>query len=624
MVSINHSLSFPILAHETATSYVSRLTRYCGLASPNDFCLDHGFRWQDFVRGDDFLFDKAAAIGGASAEDMKRWAVRTVAHNRFQVSGQLATKMSLARTRLRICPRCLIEDRERHWRLGPYHRHQWHFLSMRSCAVHDVPMVTLAPEKYTIQNYDFASLVQNNWACIQSEARASGSRHSTSMERYLCKRLEGQMQNPFLDDMPMYIATRLCEVLGFVLEYGPDRKISEGSEDDLSRAGQTGFEALHAGEEGLYASLDTLVSPIGLRTVRHRSDLGAFFEWLRPSSIGTEFEPLRRLVRDYIFRTYPCREGDFVLGQACPQTTKYSIHGVWKSLGVQRERLNRFLIAEGVAQKNEGDAEITLHDGLSAQDLTQFSEHISNRLTISEASNILNVSTEFLMLLRKSGIVEPIVDALDQVPKYERRSLESLLERLASSVTSQVGRTDEMVPIIEAARRIRCPATDIVQLVLNCALDHVARDINVPGISGFRVRLPEVRAALPPLEMDGVTKGEAATTLRVTYQTINYLIEEGLLRSQRVRNPKSRQFLDAVCTDSIAEFQQNYETLGQLAHRYQRASGPLGCHLEAKGVCPFETPQGISWYYNRSGLNHRLKKAGLVVPDLNREPSSRA
>ncbi len=445
----------------------------------------------------------------------------------------------------------------------------------------------------------------------------------TSLEGYIRDRLEGMPQNPFLDAMPMYIATRLCELLGFVLEYGPNLKISEGTEDDLSRAGQTGFDALQAGEQGLYAALDTLVSPIGLRTVRHRSDLGAFFEWLSPSTIGAEFEPLRARVRDYIFRTYPCREGDIVLGQACPQTTKYSIHGAWKSLGVQRERMNRFLLAEGVAQKNEGEPEIRLHDGLSAEDLTRLSEQMSSRLTISEAANVLNVSTEFLTLLRKSGIVAPVVDALDQVPKYERQLLDSLLEGLASSVTPRSGRADDMVPIIEAARRIRCPATDIVQLVLDNDLDHVARDANVSGLAGFRVRLSEVRAALPPLEMDGVTKGEASTMLRVTYQTINYFIEEGLLRSERIRNPKSRQFLDAVSSESISEFKRNYETLGQLAHRFKRASGPLGCHLEARGICPFETPQGISWYYARNGLDHRLNKAGLVVPDVHQSSPPR-
>ena len=73
MRCIAHSMSFPIYQYETGTTYVSCLTWYCGLTSPNDLCLDQGFGWQDFVRGDDFLFDKMAAIGGANAQDMKRW-----------------------------------------------------------------------------------------------------------------------------------------------------------------------------------------------------------------------------------------------------------------------------------------------------------------------------------------------------------------------------------------------------------------------------------------------------------------------------------------------------------------------------------------------------------------------
>ncbi len=284
--------------------------------------------------------------------------------------------------------------------------------------------------------------------------------------------------------------------------------------------------------------------------------------------------------------------------------------------------MNRILIAEGVAQKKDGEPEIRLRDGLSAQDITRLSEQISNRLTVAEATNVLNVSAEFLMLLRKSEIVEPVIDALDQVPKYEKRALESLMEGLTAAVNSKVKETDELVSIIDAARRIRCPASDIVGLVLNGELTKVSRDTTVRGIAGFRVNPREVRACLPPLEMDGVTKGEAASTLRVTYQTVNYFIDEGLLKSLRVRNPKSRQFLDAVTKDSIKEFQREYETLGQLAHRYRRASGPLGCHLEAKGICPFETPGGISWYYSRRGLDHRLKKVGLVAPEMKQATSA--
>lgn len=114
----NHHLAFPIQCFETATSYASRLTRYCGLSSVSDLCLDQGFRLQDLVRGEDFLFEKLAEIGGASAMDMKRWAIRTIGRHKYEVSGQQAVKGSLARTRLRIGPRCLASDRQTWGRYG--------------------------------------------------------------------------------------------------------------------------------------------------------------------------------------------------------------------------------------------------------------------------------------------------------------------------------------------------------------------------------------------------------------------------------------------------------------------------------------------------------------------------
>ena len=51
------------------------------------------------------------------------------------------------------------------------------------------------------------------------------------------------------------------------------------------------------------ACTSSLVSPTATRTVHHQSDFGAFFEWLRNASLGSEFEALKDKARSYIFRT---------------------------------------------------------------------------------------------------------------------------------------------------------------------------------------------------------------------------------------------------------------------------------------------------------------------------------
>lgn len=607
-----HNLAFPLRRFETATSYVSLLTRYCGLTSPMDLCLDQGFRWQDLVRGDDALFEKVAKFGGASSKDMKRWAVRTISSHQFEVSGQRGTKTSLARARLRVCPRCLVADRQFGGRYGTYRRHFWHFWSVRTCAVHDMPLMMIPSEKYTILNYDFAGQVEKHWTMIERTAQAPQTRPATDFENYVLQRLEGRKMNAFLDAMPMFIATRLCEMLGFVLINGPDRKISDGSDDDFTQAGQAGFEALGAGERGLYEALDTLVTPMALRTVRHQSDLGAFFEWLRTSTTKAEFETLKDKVRSYIFRTYPFRKGDMVLGKLCPVETTFTIHGAWQSLGIQRKRMNRYLVEEGLARRDDGAEAVRLNDKLSSDAVVEISERMSNRLNSFEARDVLNISAEMLQQLRDAEILSPVTDALDQIPKYERRDLETLLDRLWSRCRLSKP-AEDLATIIDAARRVRCRASDITAYILDGTLRAVWCEDRALGIAGFLINLDELRLALPTFVMPGITKGEASRLLRVTYPTINYFVSEGLLDVAYVRNPKSRQFVHAVSHESIAAFQDRFETLGQLANCYRRASGPLGCHLEAKGICPIETPSGISWLYERKGLRRRLQKAGLTA-----------
>ncbi len=608
------SLCFPISRHETATSYASRLTRHCGQDSPNDLCLDFGFRWQDFVRGDDALFEKLARIGGASAPDMKRWAIRTIARNRFQVSGQVATKNALVRSRIRLCPRCIIADRERDGPHAPYRRHFWHFWSMRSCPRHACPLIALSPEKYTILNYHFLGQIEQHWSTVAAHANANDHRPTTALEHYILERLEGQTAHVFLDDMPMFIATRLCEVLGFVTLFGPDRKISSASDDELSQAGQSGFEALQSGEDGLYAAMDRLVSPLALKTIHHQADFGALFEWLRSSTLGPEFDPLKDKIRAYFFRTYPFREGDRVLGAPCPASSKFTIHKAWKTLGIQRKRMNRILIAQGIARKDNKRDEIQLNDGIGPKDIERISEQMAARLNSVQAQELLSVSSNTLKQLREQGILKPIIDEMDQRPKYARQDIEQFISQLSKQVIDNLCPPDnDATTLIDACRKLRCPCSEIIQLILDRKLKTLWRDKRVTGLAGFKISLTELRHALPPLEMKGTTKGEAARLLRVSYPTINYLIAEGLLTSIRARNPKSRQFLDAVCNDSLGAFQAEYETLGHLAKRYSRPSGPFGCHLEAQDICPIETPKGISWIFKRRGLEARLRKSGIFI-----------
>ncbi|MFA3920461.1 TniQ family protein [Ruegeria hyattellae] len=610
-----YPLSFPIKHYETATSYASRLTRYCGLYSPNDLCLDLGFRWQDFVRGDDILFGKLAEIGGASANDMKRWAIRTTGRHQFEVSGQRATKASLVRTRLRVCPRCLVEDRQASGRLGVCRRHFWHFLSVRTCATHTMPLLTIPPEKYTIHNYDFIGQVERHWPLINEASEDGAYRASSELEHYIVDRLEGVARNGFLDQMPMFIATRLCEVLGFVMLFGPASKLADATDEDLHRAGQAGFDALRAGKESLLEVLHSLRSEISTSTMRQRSDLGAFYEWLRLSSFPEEMEPIRSIVRDYIFEHYPVPDGYEILGRPCAQRTVYTVEAACKALGIERKRISRYLVGDGAAERNKTAEGISLKRAIDRKDVAKISEEMRGRVTSSEALEMLSIKHRTLQDLCELGLVEQEIDNLDQRPKYDRAKLQAVLNSAAGKVTGVPVGGANLLLVADVARRLRCKSAEILALILAGKLNTVSGDVSRTGLAGIKVDIDQVRYALPNWELPGITRTDASTTLRVTYQTINYLIDQGLLRAAHMRNPKSRQYITGICDGSIDAFLGEFDTLGLMARRYKRPPGPFGCHLEAKGICPLETPPGISWIFRRRGLEARLHKIGVKPPN---------
>lgn len=608
------NLRFDLQPYETVTSYVSRLAQYCGASSPSDLCLDFGFRWQDVVRGDDFLLQRLADIAGLDFEQLSKWSVRTTEPKRFQVAGEEAVRSSFVRSRIRVCPQCILDDNKRYGLYAPYRRIHWQFWATRSCPLHHAPLISLRPEKYTIYNYDFLGQVKKHWGDIERAAASNCNLSPSLLERYLVDRLHKRCTAPFLDSLPLYIATRLCEVLGLVLIYGPEKPISDASEADLSTAGEAGFLALRGHESDLYAALDGLVSHISRRTVRHQSDFGAFFEWLRNASLGPEFEKLKDKVRDYIFRTYPFQEGDIVMGKACSNPAVFSINGACRQLNMERQRMNRYLLETGAATIDKDENQVWLDAKIGRTELDVLKAEIHGRLTVQEAATHLGVSVDLLLELQEARFIAPTLDALDHRPKFRRPELENFLDKLVPERSSVPATSEDISPIAEAAIRVRCPTVNILTLIMAGELPTVRLSAKVMRLGDIGVSVTHLKRALPPLRMPALSKGDASRRLRMTYQTINVLADDGLLEVRRMRNPKSRQFLDAVTLESVERFEARFITLGHLARVNRRASGPFKMHLENQGVCPEVGDGSVSCYYDRRTVAWRLRKLGLMVP----------
>lgn len=469
-------------------------------------------------------------------------------------------------------------------------------------------LLPLPTAKYSIDNFDFVGLVQQHTTIIRKGSR---SRTYTDFERYAFDRVEGALLHSFLDSLSYLAATKLCETLGFVILFGPKAKLADASEADMHGAGQAGYDALTNGRESLLAVLDDLRSNRASQTMRHKSDFGALYEWLRLSPFDEEVEPIRSILREYIFEHYPIPHGFEILGRSCERRSIFTVGAACKELGVERKRIGRYLVDTKTAKRNASIDGITLTRSLDHNDISQIAAEMNGRVTTKEAQDILQVSQRTLLDLCSLGVVQQELDALDQRPKYSRAMLDLLLSSLTKMASKRIPSPISTVGISDAARRLRCRTAEIVSLALMNELKTVTGDVRARGLAGLAVSVEEVRSALPSWVMSGITKTEARSILRVSDQTINYLIEEGYLLTERMLNPNSRQSLVAITSDSIDAFLRDYETMGHLARRFRRQPGPFALQLEAKGVHPLETPPGVSWIIERRGLEGRLAKLGI-------------
>ena len=284
--------------------------------------------------------------------------------------------------------------------------------------------------------------------------------------------------------------------------------------------------------------------------------------------------------------------------------------------------MNRYLLETGAATFDKIENEVWLDAKIAHSDLSDLKAEMDGRMAVKDAAAYLGISVDLLLELQGAELIRSTLDALDQRPKFRRQCLNSFLERLGSKPTSAPAKNGDVSALVEAAIRVRCPTIDIIDLIMAGELTCILLDGATLGMAGIGVSVSELKRVLPPLHMPALSKGDTSRRLRMTYQSINFLVVTGHLEAKRLRNPKSRQFLDAITLESIQRFEAKFVTLGHLARINRRASGPLKAYLEGQGVCPEVGDGSVSCYYARASVAWRLEKIGFKLPNVARERST--
>lgn len=141
--SLHSNMTVAIRDGESAMSFCSRAGQIFGRTA-RDFCLDMGLPFQAVVDGDQGALQKIAARCRVDLQCLTKASIVKVGERRYHFCGQDFVRDSLARSTMRVCPHCLVEDLN----VGdvpedvrPYGRTLWQVGPIRTCPRHNVALV---------------------------------------------------------------------------------------------------------------------------------------------------------------------------------------------------------------------------------------------------------------------------------------------------------------------------------------------------------------------------------------------------------------------------------------------------------------------------------------------------
>lgn len=168
------------------------------------------------------------------------------------------------------------------------------------------------------------------------------------MEYYLIGRIAGADTDAgWLSGLPLHVVAQTAENLGILMTFGPDAKRSDITDQQWIKAGAAGYPVLSACPDALHQVLADMKRGHVNDTGRYRARYRFFFEWLRYRDDDRDFDIIRDLVRDFIWKNFPVAQGTLVLGKECSRQFVHSLSTAVRTSGITKRQLGRRLCAMG-------------------------------------------------------------------------------------------------------------------------------------------------------------------------------------------------------------------------------------------------------------------------------------
>ena len=596
--------NLPFVLDESPLSYANRLAKFHIGDEVAAFLKDFGVKPQDMAANKKDAIARLAELTGVPLGELYANVAIPVGERRYDLRGELVTAEFLANPHTMFCPACLAEDDEEDGRRG---RWLWTLSVVRTCPRHEIPLMRRAKRKWGDPFHELERRVPERGVQLQALVSEAKRRPVSPLQEYAVNRLDGKAGPEWLDAQSLEQAVRATELLGVLLEFGPEQKLPELTADDWDHAGRVGFEITSRGEAGirevLEAQLRNFADASG--TPGARKTFGCFYKALAYSKSLKEPGDIARILCDVIKQNIAMPGGTKVLGETLCERQLHTVASLAKEQNLDSRTLADVLVAAAVIPENA-----PAHYPIPAHKGREVASRVKRMVHVISLPNALACARPLVDQLFADRLLTPIYYGRPGTKGRTQKAVDSdeiamLVGRIHANAVELEADSVDLVQISKAAEKAKVPAISVVHMVLGGFFDRVFRLAGRDGIGAIRVDPVEVKRHAVVCTR-GVSPMAAFGALRIPrevgWRLVDRCPEEVSLAVDWITGPDDVHRIPRFNPAVVAGFKCNFIHPARIAEHHGLQVGEMVSRLQRRGIRPVLTKAEIGVDFYRANV----------------------
>lgn len=592
------------LPWESMTSYLNRVARFHGNVPLTKFLGMIELPRHEILAPGPKTIERVSRLTGEQLWRLERMTFLHKGTRMRSIGGQLVQAEFVDTGARRFCPRCLLEDLAPDSPSDgmPVGRIVWQIKATQVCHRHNLVLKRRSINAYPDRFKNLPEFIDSEAELDRLAAAAETCEFST-LQEYMMKRIAGEKGPGWLDDQPLDVAVRACELLGMLLIGQPWADLEKLAPMERIAAQNAGYEYAEAGTTGLHEAFQVVYD-------RHVESgmgggvyaiLGRLYRWPYLNKQNDDPDSFRTLLREFLLDRCALPEGCILLGEPVDRQRVHTTYTLSGKARLQLEPLRIALVRAGLIADVKG--RFLQHCIFDARAGERVAERMKTSISTKRMETFLNCTRGQAEQLTRSGTIPrlvPVGDACSGIlTNVAREDAEAFLTKLMGCAIKVSRPSEGYLDISGAAEVLHRPALDIVRIILDGHLARVEMFQPRRKFKSLYVHPEDVRRAMACIPPAGfMTVDQAADHLGLPPESIYALSATVDVAGRPVF---SEHFFDnsggakqrMISVSEVAEFSERFITLKEYSEKMGIGSRSASKRLAIEGIVPIESRENL-------------------------------